>query len=94
MKQYMDTLVRSFIHRAKYDKYEKFLLHKLVTEVESTYNSVQKSEWLLRGARFIHSFVMNIRTFHSGAATMPFMEWANLETNITELAKGRVFVIN
>ena len=76
-------------YRDKYDKAEKFLIHKLSTEVESTYNSVQKSEWLKRGARFIHSFVFNIRTFqHSGATTMPFMEWANLETNMTQLARG------
>ena len=77
--------------RDKYDKAEKFLIHKLSTEVESTYNSVQKSEWLKRGARFIHSFVFNIRTFqHSGATTMPFMEWAYLETNMTQLARGEL----
>lgn len=95
-KQVIEQFSRDLIKfREKYDKYEKFLVHKLTTEVESTYNSVQRSEWLLRGARFIHSFVFNIRTFqHSGATTMPFMEWANLETNMTQLAKGLILPLS
>lgn len=84
-----------FIHyRDSYSKYEHFVVNKLNSELESTYRSIQKSQWL-RGANFLYNTVRNNKVLMSGggANMMPFMQWVNMDTDIMNLAKGETDIL-
>ncbi|KAL4219870.1 hypothetical protein ACF0H5_020281 [Mactra antiquata] len=74
--------------RDSYSKYEHFVVNKLNTELESTYKSIQKSQWL-RGANYLYNTVSNNKVLmNDGDVMMPFMQWVNMDTDVMNLAKG------
>lgn len=74
--------------RDSYRNYEQFFLHKLNTELETTYNSIQNSKWL-RGANYLYRIVdLNKNLMDPNSQMVPFMEWVSLETNMMDLVQG------
>ncbi|KAJ8309942.1 hypothetical protein KUTeg_011807 [Tegillarca granosa] len=72
--------------KERYNIYVKHVQKSFVTNIQETYNSVQKNKWM-KGADFLHKTVKNLRDL-TGATTKPFMDWAGFQTDLSQVSIG------
>ncbi|KAJ8309938.1 hypothetical protein KUTeg_011803 [Tegillarca granosa] len=83
LKKFTDNLS---VLMERYNIYVKHIQKSFVTNIQETYNSVQKNKWM-KGADFLHKTVKNLRDL-TGATTKPFMDWAGFQTDLSQVSIG------
>ncbi|KAL3848098.1 hypothetical protein ACJMK2_018977 [Sinanodonta woodiana] len=73
------------VFRQKFEAERQFMIRKLVSDIQNTYKTIEHNKWLA-GVTYLYNDVVNThRLFNSSSVIRPFMDWADLDMDISDL---------